>query len=99
MREGVTMTTTDHDGTNVLPFQTGHPAQRDPALARIEAYWTEIRAGRLTFGTRSRRALRIVHAPDADTLQTIYLAFDDPVALRRVWDDLILDAAGLGRER
>jgi hypothetical protein len=59
----------------------------------------EIRAGRLTFGTRSRLALRIVHAPDADTLQTIYLAFDDPVALRRVWDDLILDAAGLGRER
>ena len=47
MREGVTMTTTDHEGTNVLPFQTGHPAQRDPALARIEAYWTEIRAGRL----------------------------------------------------
>jgi hypothetical protein len=41
------MTTTDHEGTNVLPFQTGHPAQRDPALARIEAYWTEIRAGRL----------------------------------------------------
>ena len=47
MREGVTMTTTDHEGTNVLPFQAGHPAQHDPALARIEAYWTEIRAGRL----------------------------------------------------
>jgi hypothetical protein len=54
----------------------------------------EIQAGRLTFGARSRQALRIVHAPDADTVQTIYLAFDDPVALRRVWDDLMLDQGG-----
>jgi hypothetical protein len=54
----------------------------------------EIRPGHLTFGARSRQALRIVYAPDADTVQTIYLAFDDPVALRRVWDDLVLDHAG-----
>ena len=54
----------------------------------------EIRAGRLIFGARPRQALRIVHAPDADTVQTIYLAFDDPVALRRVWEDLVIDAAG-----
>ena len=52
----------------------------------------EVRAGRLTFGARSRRALRIVHAPDADTVQTIYLAFDDPVALARVWENLVLDS-------
>jgi hypothetical protein len=53
----------------------------------------EIRPGHLTFGARSRQALRIVYAPDADTVQTLYLAFDDPVALRRVWDDLVIDAA------
>jgi hypothetical protein len=53
----------------------------------------EVGAGRLTFGARSRPALRIVHAPGADTVQTIYLAFDDAVALRRVWEDLVLDAA------
>ena len=54
----------------------------------------EVRAGRMTFGARSRQALRIVHTPDADTVQTIYLAFDDPVALRRVWEDLVIDAEG-----
>ena len=53
----------------------------------------EIRPGHLTFGARSRQALRIVYAPDADTVQTLYLAFDDPVTLRRVWDDLLLDYA------
>ena len=51
----------------------------------------EVRAGRLTFGARSRQALRIVHAPEADRVQTIYLAFDDPVSLRRVWGELHLD--------
>jgi len=51
----------------------------------------DIQAGRLAFGARSRQALRIVHTPHADTVQTIYLAFDDPGALRRVWDDLMLD--------
>jgi hypothetical protein len=41
------MTTNDFHGPTVVPFQNGHPAQHDSALARIEAYWTEIRAGRL----------------------------------------------------
>lgn len=54
----------------------------------------ELRAGRLSFGARSRRALRIEVAPDPETRQTIYLAFDDAAALRRVWDDLLLDASG-----
>lgn len=41
--------TGDYDigGGNVLPFQSEHGAQRDAALARIEAYWTEVRGGRL----------------------------------------------------
>ncbi len=34
-------------GANVLPFQSGHGAQMNPALAKIEAYWTEVRRGRL----------------------------------------------------
>lgn len=52
----------------------------------------QIRSGRLTFGARSRPALSILYAPDADSRRVIYLAFDDPLALRRVWDDLLLDA-------
>ena len=35
------------DDGNVFSFQTGHPAQHGPALAKIEAYWTQIRRGRL----------------------------------------------------
>ncbi|MEQ9038463.1 MAG: PAS domain-containing protein [Silicimonas sp.] len=31
----------------VVPIRDGHGVQRDPALARIESYWTGIRAGRL----------------------------------------------------
>jgi hypothetical protein len=52
----------------------------------------EIRSGRLTFGVRTHPALRIEMAPNAETRQTIYLAFDDLDSLRRVWDDLALDA-------
>ncbi len=52
----------------------------------------EIHFGRLTSGTRTRPALRILYAPDADSHRVIYFAFDDPTALRRVWDDLLLDA-------
>ena len=53
-----------------------------------------IHPGRLTSGARSRPALRIDAALDADTdtRRVIYLAFDDVGALRRVWDDLVLDA-------
>ena len=54
----------------------------------------EIHTGHLTFGARSRQGLRIVYAPDAGTVQTLYLGFEDPVALRRVWDDLMLDVGG-----
>jgi hypothetical protein len=54
----------------------------------------QIRAGRLTFGARSHRALRIEVVPGPDVRHTIYLAFDDAAALRRVWDDLLLDASG-----
>ncbi len=52
----------------------------------------EIHSGRLTFGARTRPALRVLYAPDADSRRPIYLAFEDPTALRRVWDDLHLDA-------
>lgn len=43
------MTTRDDDPQhdNILSFRSEHPAQRDPALARIETYWTEVRRGRL----------------------------------------------------
>ena len=52
----------------------------------------DIRAGRLTFGARSRRALRIEIVLGPDVRHTIYLAFDGAAALRRVWDDLLRDA-------
>jgi hypothetical protein len=48
--------------------------------------------GHLHFGLRPRLALRVIYAPDAETRQTAYLTFDDTVTLRRVWDDLLLDA-------
>lgn len=34
-------------GAQVLPFQSGHGVQPDPALAKIEAYWSDLRRGRL----------------------------------------------------
>jgi hypothetical protein len=51
-----------------------------------------VRLGRLHAGGEPGLALQIVYAPNAETLHTIYLAFDDPAALRRVWADLMLDA-------
>jgi hypothetical protein len=51
-----------------------------------------LQVGHLTTGLRSRPALRISTAPDADTRPTIYLAFDDLDELHRVWDDLMVDA-------
>jgi hypothetical protein len=47
--------------------------------------------GQLHFGRRPRLALQVAYAPDEETLQTIYLTFDDAQALRRVWDDLLRD--------
>lgn len=52
----------------------------------------ELSLGRLHFGARPQLVIRLVYAPDAETQETAYLAFDDMAALRRVWDDLLLDA-------
>ncbi|MBN1661162.1 MAG: hypothetical protein JXA93_22410 [Anaerolineae bacterium] len=48
--------------------------------------------GHLHAGHKPGLALQIVYTPDEETERTIYLAFDDPAALRRVWADLLLDA-------
>lgn len=48
--------------------------------------------GHLHFGPSAHQALRVTHASDEKTVQTIYLAFDEIAALRRVWDDLCHDA-------
>jgi hypothetical protein len=47
--------------------------------------------GQFHFGRRPRLALQVAYAPDEETLQTIYLTFDDGSTLRRVWDDLLRD--------
>jgi len=52
----------------------------------------QIRVGHLHAGGEPGLALQIVYAPDEETTETIYFEFDDPVALRCVWDDLMLDA-------
>ena len=54
-----------------------------------------VQVGHLTTGLRSRPALRIETAPDADTRRAIYLAFEDRESLRRVWDDLVVDGEGV----
>lgn len=43
------MTTQDRggDGPKIVPIGRAHGALHDKALTRIEAYWTEVRAGRL----------------------------------------------------
>ncbi len=48
--------------------------------------------GHLYVGRRPELALRVVHSPDGETQQVTYLAFAEGLALRRVWDDLLLDA-------
>jgi hypothetical protein len=48
--------------------------------------------GNLYAGTQPQLALRVAYAPDAEALQVIYLVFENGQALRRVWDDLLLDA-------
>ncbi len=52
----------------------------------------EVCLGRLYFGARPQLALRVCYAPDENTRQKVYLTFNDRLALRRVWDDLLLDA-------
>jgi hypothetical protein len=51
----------------------------------------EMRLGYLHFGARPHLALRVVYAPDEETRQSVYLVFEETMALRRVWDDLLLD--------
>lgn len=51
-----------------------------------------VRLGHLHIGGEPGLALQIVYAPDEETRHTIYLAFEDPGTLRRVWADLMLDA-------
>ncbi|MEJ2208974.1 MAG: hypothetical protein P8129_08060 [Anaerolineae bacterium] len=53
----------------------------------------EMTVGHLYVGRRPGLALRLVYEPDEETQATVYLAFEDGAALRRVWDDLRLDAA------
>jgi hypothetical protein len=52
----------------------------------------ELTVGHLARGAQSQLALRIVYALDEETQETIYLAFAEASTLRRVWDDLLLDA-------
>jgi hypothetical protein len=48
--------------------------------------------GHLHYGARPRLALRVIYTPDGELRQTVYFAFDDGLALRRVWEDLHWDA-------
>ena len=52
----------------------------------------EIDMGYLHFGAQPRPALRLSYSPDGEKLETIYLASEDVVKLRRIWDDLLQDA-------
>lgn len=52
----------------------------------------QLRVGHLHTGGEPGLALQVVYAPDKETEHTIYLVFDHPAALRRVWDDLAVDA-------
>lgn len=60
----------------------------------------EVAAGELRFGSQHRPALRVayLHTPQKarkraphTTRETVYLAFEDDVARRRVWADLLAD--------
>jgi hypothetical protein len=52
----------------------------------------EMTVGHLYTGRHPDLALRVVYASDEETRQAAYLAFADRATLRRVWDDLLLDA-------
>ena len=52
----------------------------------------QIDLGHLHFGRRSQLVLRVIYAPGEDAPQAAYLTFKDTTALRRVWDNLLLDA-------
>lgn len=57
-----------------------------PAMIR------KVRLGHLHFGSRPHLALQVLYALDRDRHQTVHFTFGDTLALRRVWDDLLLDA-------
>jgi len=52
---------------------------------------SELDVGYLYFGAEPQQVLRLIYTLDAKTSQTIYLAFGHDAALRRVWNDLLLD--------
>jgi len=52
----------------------------------------ELTLGHLHFGTQPQLTLRIVYAPDEKEVQTVYLTADNVSVLRRIWDDILLDA-------
>jgi hypothetical protein len=51
----------------------------------------ELGLGHLYAARQPNLALRVVYAPDAETRQVLYVVAEDEVALRRIWDDLVLD--------
>jgi hypothetical protein len=57
-----------------------------PAMIR------QMRLGHLHFGPHPHLAIQVIYAPDEDSQQSVYFTFGDSVALRRIWDDLLLDA-------
>lgn len=56
-----------------------------PAMIR------RMRLGHLYFGSRLRPALQVRYISDAEKERLVHFTFDDPSALRRVWDDLLRD--------
>jgi hypothetical protein len=52
----------------------------------------EVGVGHLYVGRHASLALRLVYAPDEETHHAAYLAFADGQMLRRVWDNLLVDA-------
>jgi hypothetical protein len=57
-----------------------------PAMIRHMA------VGHLLCGPHPFLAMQVVYAPDEETQQTVYLAFDEASILHQVWHDLQLDA-------
>lgn len=52
----------------------------------------DIEMGHLHFGAQPRPALRLSYSPDGEKQEMIYLASEDVVKLRRIWNDLLQDA-------
>jgi hypothetical protein len=52
----------------------------------------QMELGNLYYGPEPRQVLRLAYAPNAETVETIFLGFHEEAALRRVWADLVRDA-------